>query len=1278
MDSNYLSSQFAKRVFTKNGAEFQAFFADIMEKAFLDFQRIRPYGREGDGGNDGYRRDSGTYYQVYAPNEPIARDAEAAVKFHEDFSKVMGAWDQISPIREYVFVHNDKYLGSTIPLEAARAELEQSHPTVSFRLLLAKDLEILFFTLNPSDMLILGFDVDSLKAREHARSYLEGVGQALDREEIGIAARMLEKVRDIVQDLGDSGTALELQLLECRILQKTERQEEALALFEKLSDRFPSDPRPLLYRAELRLAEGDLDGNLRLLQEAEQKDPDHWLLQVQRIIRGLFLGPETEPVQWDQATCPQDPRLAAIFFRVCGRALQVAGRDSDADSYIASSKLLNPERCDVYLDEVRIIENRLRKSEDSSRRLELARDLLEKTDAIEAQFSRIAALGPRARMSLQVCRLTALEEQEKISSVERAAKTIFDLALACHFDTQVEHAFLVVLSCVQVHADALQLLLKYLKNSRRKPSEHLHKLLFAQFGFLQTLSTDARAYFESVQANSLLELIAALEGNDSAKVLELLGSDDPLAVLLAGSLKGYPEIRKAIIEHLPEQKNLQKEKLRLLLNLDEKDLEQAFEILRGLDLSELRYAECRQFLALAHQKRAWEFVLILVEKLLDHEENDEVIFRLKLHRCEALQHVQGFATLVELGAELLAEDKTEKRLNDDEQEALLAGTVQACLERGKIESRSFTRAIELLQAYGPAHPSLEFKVGIEAEAYLRAGDGPNALRSILEGVSVKKVLSAQEYARLYIYFVRLGQYLPMKQDSARVVGEGTFVKLASKSEWYYLGNGNELNAIKISPATTLHAQFHDKAPGDRVSLGGKYGPDAIEDEIELILEPPQYVHLQAVRNFQELAPQGVLEGVQVINLAQTNDSVDLQNLIRFFEDLESNRGPFFDLYCKGSVPLALLAASEGGFTEALGRIETENRGFVNMSLGTAGERERQMEIARLVLKGETAFYMDGSSAVVLAESGMLTKIRAYITSLRVPQSVLTYLADVADRFVYTAGQTGHLGYTKGRLILTSLEPDKRERIRSRFLDAIRELEATPEIIRPLSRASKTESLSETKVPSELVDACILARNEDVPVLTEDFLYVKMNEAESGKKAPPYFSSIALVRALYEEGKLSHADYLKYFGFLSSYRFRFLSVSSEDIQKAIFGDGTIKTAVPTNIRSLNLPLTMSEEYGVSLKAILIVVSRFMVQILIDSAITPDLARLLFIELIEAIPSSIGKKDLGQLLLRICERTIDEKRSEVVYLPDDPARRTKFNDLMHVTELYSWQQKIRAPS
>ena len=74
IDKNYLRLQFWNKVYQKNATEFQGFFEDIMQKAFSDFKKIRPYGNEGDGGNDGYRPSEGIYYQVYAPKIPNEKE----------------------------------------------------------------------------------------------------------------------------------------------------------------------------------------------------------------------------------------------------------------------------------------------------------------------------------------------------------------------------------------------------------------------------------------------------------------------------------------------------------------------------------------------------------------------------------------------------------------------------------------------------------------------------------------------------------------------------------------------------------------------------------------------------------------------------------------------------------------------------------------------------------------------------------------------------------------------------------------------------------------------------------------------------------------------------------------------------------------------------------------------------------------------------------------------------------------------------------------------------
>ena len=112
IDKNYLSLQFRNKVYKKNATEFQGFFEDIMEIAYPDFQKIRPYGNKGDGGNDGYRPTEGVYYQVYAPINPNEKEADAVKKIKKDFKNLRENWGKISKIKTYFFVFNDKGGGS--------------------------------------------------------------------------------------------------------------------------------------------------------------------------------------------------------------------------------------------------------------------------------------------------------------------------------------------------------------------------------------------------------------------------------------------------------------------------------------------------------------------------------------------------------------------------------------------------------------------------------------------------------------------------------------------------------------------------------------------------------------------------------------------------------------------------------------------------------------------------------------------------------------------------------------------------------------------------------------------------------------------------------------------------------------------------------------------------------------------------------------------------------------------------------------------------------------
>ena len=439
LDKNYLSLQFKIKVLLKDGTEFQSFFEEIMEKAYSDFQKIRPYGNKGDGGNDGYRKELGIYYQVYAPNTPKVNEAKAAKKLREDFLKLQNEWNEISNIKEYYFVYNDKYDGSVQLVEQAKTDLEKNNPGIKFKSLLAKDLEEIFFQLEEPDILGLGFHIDQRQAISNASTYLENVKDELDRENATIAYKILENVKNIVFELSDENLTLEYEILEGRCLQKFERVDEAKKKYESISKKFPKDPRPFLYLAEICLRDNDFDKNINLLEKAEEINSGFWLLELERILRKQNLGDGVDINTIDEKAFPDNPKIKADFYRLYGLLLENSGDQTNADRFLEIAIHLNPDKFSTYLDDLALIEKRMFESENASRRLQLSQLLLEKVEDVTIKFAGYGDIGARNNLRLNSKKFYANIIQENIGELESLAKEIFTLSLNCYFDRQVEH-----------------------------------------------------------------------------------------------------------------------------------------------------------------------------------------------------------------------------------------------------------------------------------------------------------------------------------------------------------------------------------------------------------------------------------------------------------------------------------------------------------------------------------------------------------------------------------------------------------------------------------------------------------------------------------------------------------------------------------------------------------------------------------------------------------------------------------------------------------------------
>lgn len=1280
LDKNYLSLQFSIKVFKKSGTEFQSFFEDIMERAYPDFRKIKPYGNVGDGGNDGYRKDSGIYYQVYSPNEPKINETGAIKKLKEDYKKLkISGWDEISKIKEYNFVFNDKYGGSIQKLEQAISELNKDNQDIKFYLFLARDLEQVFFKLKEPDMLQLGFNIDQRQALSNAFEYLNSVKLELDRENTNYAKRMLKNIRHIVLSLDNESLSIDYEILECRCLQKSEKVTEAVEKYKSLMKRFPSDPNAFLYLAEIYLNEKDYKMNNELLKKVEQIDENYWLLKLEKLVRIHHLGQQVDIKTIIESDLPYEPRIRSNFNRLYSLFLEDSGDQTNADSFIEKAIQENPDNLSNYIVNLTILEKRLFTTQDTSKRLDLSHKLLDEIKSVESNFFINGDAGKRNKVILNTKKLNALRILENIDEIEKISRETFELATSCYFDKQIQQIIMIVVHFVILSDEYLNKLLAIIKDSKKDLSYELLRELFTQFIMKDKLFSDGSQFYNEIGKTEYVALIKNIENRSYKEVLDFLENDTYFAISIANTLKDYPDLRRKIIENLPDDVNIQKEKLLLLLNFDEKEYDEAFNILKRTDLTKLDYHECKPILHLVQQKNAWDFEVVILKKLLDKEMDEKQKFNLHLQLFNAHFNLKQYLDVIKTGTKLLEIDFNKNYLDLRNREVLLSNTISAYIQRGKIDKEYYAEAEEVLKKYPLSAPSFEFKVAIEAEIYLLNNKPHNALKAIIEGVEIKKVLSPNEYAKLYFFLtIKIGNQIDLRLDSLDNIKENTFVKMKNKDQWYFFGNGNELDAIQINKDHKKYSAYAMKKLGEQVVFENEYGSDRKIDVIEFIFPIKRYVFWKAVQHFNDLSKYGDIEGVQLVEVPTQDENINLNNILKFMDHLNNRSRPFFELYCKNTIPLAMLAKNEGGLIEAIGRIQNEQKGYINFCTGTIDDFEAQKKVARFIINGNKPFYIDGTSALFLSEYGMLKNIHRYIPSLKVPQSVINFLGNVSEKFTYNPGQVGYMRYAQGQVMFSSVEKEERDFIKANFVECIKLLEANPNNIGIISSANKLSCFSEKEIPSELSDACILAQSEGIPILTEDFLYLGMNELETKKEAPKYFSSLALLSILYEDNKISYNEYLDYFGYLTTYRFRFLSLNSNAIEVAIFGDSDIKQFKPENIRKLNFPLTLSEEYGVSFSTSFVVIREFLLKILLDNSITSDMAEKIFIEVLDSFPTKENKRELGQHLIIACLKIIEINKPNFVIYPVMDLISEKASKLIHLPEIYESSTKLWIPS
>lgn len=1267
LDSHYLELQFMERVFKLTGNQFQTFFENIFTRKYEDFERIRTYGNRGDGGNDGYNRAGGIYYQVYSPLNPETKDAEAAQKMRVDFEKLYEKWNHLTPIQEFNFLFNDNYTGISIVLAEMLSALEKDYPGISFKIITSEKLQRIFMSLDEASLLALNFNIDTRQALELATSILDRAAIEIERESIGVSRQLLQSCDKLLSSIDSEDAVIRSTILSVKCDQKEEKWGLAESALEKLYSMYPESLQVLIALGELKLALDKYDENLSYLNAAIAIEESNAELKLAILSRKVHLHEQVDKDDDFEKELASTPRMLSSYFRLISLLNFHDGDIETAKLSISQAIQLNPNRFDNYRLELEynFMEAKGLKEKDLQQ-VELGKIEVSLNELIE-NFGGRELLPARTlvytgRLQADILYLTG--EAEKFQEV--AFQILLDCQ-DCYLNKGIEFVLMHIMAGGKVHVETLTALCEYVVNSKSEIGIELSKALVLQFSLNGILYEQGEEFFRTMKCSSIIELIERHRANDAEYLKDFVKSDPEFAVAFLGSAKKYSKEIEDLIDAI-EIDEITKEKLKFHLLCESGDLAAAFDIAKTISIDRVGLFEIDHFLEVANKSDAWDLELDLIARVIDIKGNG-IPVRFRVSQFNALLKSGKHSEAISIGKDILAMDSSDELLSLNNKKYIFEHVMSACYEKSKYDVSFVDTARELIEVYGERYSGFNTKIGYLPGILCKIGKHEDALVSISNAIVEERGLTQNEYARLFFMVcIEIGNHIDFKGYELESIEAGCFVKMDGDCQWYRVGGEAPLDAVHITPDSHLYQNILDKKPGDSISFISEIEGAEIYESISEVLSLKGYIVMKVRQAFQKLAPKELLPGVHQFTIKEQGGRIDEKHLVQTLESLSSSNDAIFSEYKKSVIPFAFLAVNEGGFIGAIGKILGEQAGYINFSDGSLNDYASQVEKAKELLASEKLVYLDGTSAAFLAEFSIFRKVVSQLPGLKIPQSVVGLLSSLAERFTPTADSPGMISVRKGAIVYSETDSARLERVKSAFLAAINECEDNPGLTVLLSNANKSDDTLENGLPPEFVDASILARRNDGYLITDDQIYLRAAEIVLSYEKIDHISSLALIRAMYELGLISFSNYLEYFGFVSTYRFRFLSISPADITKAILGDGLIQDFRPENLDHFNFPYTLSVEYGVSADELVRVLSNVLFGFLIDDSIPEEIYGRIVLEIMSRLPSDTTKLDVLNLIIKNCEESAKNNQQAATIKTNPEGVRSKLVRLKNTRAFY----------
>ncbi len=1246
-DKKYLTLQFQNLLYTKSGTEFQSFFEAVMEKRYPDFEKVRPYGPLGDGGNDGFFQKSGVFYQVYSPLKPREKEAEAAEKLKGDFEKLVKNWSPLYNIREYIFVFNDKFNGVSKPLYDAMGKLRQNNPGVRFELFLSSDLQKVFFELTEKDKSLLGFDLVKVTSEKLLDYCMERTRSAIRTGVVQHARQIMNLCRSSVELQKNVQNTPVFGLLEYHFFVMNEQAQSAKEALDSLLVRFPDNKDVGFEYAEFLRKTGQINKAKKIaLKHIEtERDQNGYRESRYMILKYAYDSESFDPATINEDDFLQDEAEQALLFKLYGILFANAGEFVRAKSLIEKGIYIAKDDIDYYLTKLEILEREFQ----ATRSHEILEDIQKTINKTEEKFEIYGVIRPRFTAYLESMKLL-VASLNGTGWQENALDSILEKSSKCIFDSFIDSILHRSIALTGVSESQIYQILSIIKDSPLQPSSELSTMLLLFALEAGTPYESVKLHLIDKEQKDILEIKNYIDNHKAKELSEFFLHSPQILYYIARCLSDDKGFSLELIDGMNISRKLDKLRAKLTIFILHHHIEDAIGVinelvteglLESLPVQELYSLE----FFLAGQKRWNVEIQVLLAILLKVSDKLEM-FETHIRLFEIALQTKNHKSIIEHGLKARELNKDLQKLSKENSRNLFQNILLACRSRLHVDRKALPLALKLLNE--PDKPIDDFNLHIlQAEIYLRDKRAQEALESVIEGVKKKKILSQNDYNSLFwIYVMQIAEEVDLSRNSLSSVGINCFVLFEESEDWYFFGEDCELDSIKIAPVHELYSVSIGKKPGDKVILRDEYSYSNTEKTVSKIYGYPEYLLHRITDSTHKLMSSGV--GGRIIQSRISEDGTpDISLLLKYLEDVEKANERVMDVYCKNPMPLAVLAANQGDTLRAIELINKHPKAFIHCNSEEIEPASKHVANARSVIKRGRPFIIDGIAAFMLTQAHLLPKIQKLLPEMRIPQSVLDFLMSVSKDFLTTSSKQARLDYHQGQIRIKEITEDTFESERNLFRETILALECNSSNILHVSDKLKAEFLMVERIPSELCDPHILSKDRQYSLLTDDFLLGRMYEESMEYQAPNRFSSLALVKALYETNRLTFEEYLQYFEILADYKYRVLSVTINDISHAVFGEGIIKRFSPINISRTRLDLILSANYGVSHDIALGFLSNLAYSFIDDESVPLEQAKDILSQLVQSCNMLLSDLGFSRLLIYICQEKFKESKSDLVY-------------------------------